>query len=94
MEIPQKTKNKTTTGPTNPLLGMYSKKTLIQKDTYICVFITALITIAKIWKQPICQLMDGYRSCDTYIQWKKCYSAVKRTKYCSNMDEPRDYHTK
>ena len=46
-EIPHKIQNKTTKGPSLPLLGMYSKKPLIQKDTYICMFITALITIAK-----------------------------------------------
>ena len=34
------------------------KKTLIQKDTCIPVFITVLFTIAKIWKQPKCQSTD------------------------------------
>ena len=39
-----------------PLLGIYPKKTktLIQKYIYTPMFIVALFTIAKIWKQPNC----------------------------------------
>ena len=35
-----------------PLLGTHSQRTIIQKDTCTPVFIAALLTIAKIWKQP------------------------------------------
>ena len=35
-----------------PLLGIYLEKTLIQKDTCTPMFIVALFTIAKTWKQP------------------------------------------
>ena len=35
-----------------PLLGIYLKKTISQKDTCTPVFIAALFTIAKTWKQP------------------------------------------
>ena len=40
--------------PAIPLLGMYLEKmkTVIQKDTCIPMFITALFTIVKTWKQP------------------------------------------
>ena len=43
-----------------PLLSIYSKniKTLIQKDTCTPIFITALFTIAKTWKQPVYQQMN------------------------------------
>ena len=48
-----------------PFQGIYpkkkkgkKKKTLIQKDTCIPVFIAVLSTIAKIWKQPKCQSTD------------------------------------
>ena len=34
------------------LLGIYPDKTRIQKDTCILVFIAALFTIAKTWRQP------------------------------------------
>ena len=35
-----------------PLLGIHPKKTKIQKDKRTPVFIAALITIARTWKQP------------------------------------------
>ena len=38
--------------PATPLLGIYPDKTVIQKDTFIPLFIAALFKIAKIWKQP------------------------------------------
>ena len=37
--------------PAIPLLGIYPEKTLIQKDTRTPMFIAALFTIAKTWKQ-------------------------------------------
>ena len=40
--------------PAIPLQGIYSekKKTLIQKDACTPIFIAALLTVAKTWKQP------------------------------------------
>ena len=48
--------------PVIPLLGMFMKKTktLIQNDICIPMFIAALFTIAKIWKQPMCPLTDEW----------------------------------
>ena len=42
--------------PAIPLLGIYPEKTktLIQKDTYTPVFVAALFTTPKTWKQPKC----------------------------------------
>ena len=40
--------------PAIPVLGTYPDKTLIQKDTCTPVFIAALFTIAKAWKQSKC----------------------------------------
>ena len=39
--------------PASPLLGIQSKKTktLIRKDTCTPLFVAALFTIAKVWKQ-------------------------------------------
>ena len=34
------------------LLGIYPEKTIIQKDTCTPMFIAALFTIARSWKQP------------------------------------------
>ena len=48
--------------PAIPLLGIYPEKmrTLIQKDTRTPVFIAALFTIAKTWKQPKCPSTDEW----------------------------------
>ena len=37
-----------------PLLDIYPKKNMAQKVTCILMFIAALFTIAKTWKQPTC----------------------------------------
>ena len=46
--------------PAIPLLGIYPEKmkTLIRKDTCTPMFIAALFTIAKAWKQPNCPSTD------------------------------------
>ena len=38
--------------PVNPLLGIFPEETKIEKDTGIPLFIAALFTIARTWKQP------------------------------------------
>ena len=45
-----------------PLLCIFLKKakTLIEKDMRTPMFIAALFTIAKIRKQPMCPLIDGW----------------------------------
>ena len=35
-----------------PLLGIYPEKPIIQKDTWTPMFIAALFTRARTWKQP------------------------------------------
>ena len=52
MEVPQKTKNRLPYNPAIPLLGIYPDKAITQKDTCTPMFIAALFTIAKTWKQP------------------------------------------
>jgi len=55
MELLKKLRMELSYDPVIPLLGIYPKnmKTLIQKDTCTPMFIAALFTIAKIWKQPV-----------------------------------------
>jgi hypothetical protein len=51
----------------NPLQGIYSKesKSGYSRDTCTPIFIAALFTIAKLWKQPICLTTDEWiRKCD------------------------------
>ena len=52
----KKTKNRTTIWLSNSTPGYVSEKkeTLIWKDTHTPMFMAALFTIAKIWKQPKC----------------------------------------
>ena len=38
--------------PAIPLVGIYPEETKIEKDTCIPLFIAALFTIARTWKQP------------------------------------------
>ena len=40
--------------PAIPLLGIYPEKNMVQKDVCSPMFIAALFTIAKTWKQPKC----------------------------------------
>uniref|UniRef100_A0A8D1C6Y2 Uncharacterized protein n=1 Tax=Sus scrofa TaxID=9823 RepID=A0A8D1C6Y2_PIG len=54
--------------PGIPLWGIYLDNTFLEKDTCTCMFIAALFTIAKTWKQPKCPLMNGLRICSIYTQ--------------------------
>ena len=46
--------------PSIPLLGIYPEETKTEKDTCIPLFIAALFTIARRWKQPdVHQQMNG-----------------------------------
>ena len=40
--------------PAIPLLGIYPEENKFEKDTCIPLFIAALFTIARTWKQPRC----------------------------------------
>ena len=60
MEFSQKIKNGISFDPVIPLLGLYTKnpETPIQKNLCTPMFIAALFTITKCWKQPKCPLVD------------------------------------
>ena len=44
--------------PAIPLLGIYPEEARVEKDTCIPLFIPALFTIARTWKQPRGSLTD------------------------------------
>ena len=44
--------------PAIPHLGIYPEETKIERDICISFFISALFTIARTWKQPICPSTD------------------------------------
>ena len=64
--------------PAIPLLGIDPEKTIIQKETCTTIFIAALFTIAKTWKQPKCQSTDEWIKKMWYIYTMEYYSAIKR----------------
>ena len=66
--------------PAIPLLGIYPDKTIIQKDTCTPMFIAALFTIAKTWKQPKCRSTDEWIKKVWYIYTVECYSTIKKNK--------------
>ena len=53
--------------PAVPLLGICPEKTLIRKDTCTPMFIAALFTISKTWKQPTCPSTDEWIKNRWYI---------------------------
>ena len=56
--------------PAIPLLGIYPEKTKIERDTCIPLFISAIFTIVRAWKQPRCpSTAEWIKKCDTYRQW-------------------------
>ena len=69
--------------PGIPLLGICPKKkrSLIQKDICTPMFIIALFTIAKIWKQPKCPSVDEWIKKMWYIYTMEYYSAIRNKSY-------------
>ena len=61
------------------LLGIHTEKTRIERNTCTPVFIAALFTIARTWKQPRCLSADEWIRKLCYIYTMDYYSAVKRT---------------
>ena len=59
-KFPKKTGIKPPYDPVIPLLGIYPEETKIEKDTCTPVFIAALFTIARTWKQPRCPSADKW----------------------------------
>ena len=72
------------------LLGIYPEETKTERDTCITLFIEALFTIARTWKQP--------RSPSTNEWIKKLWILLSHQKQCiwvisNEVDEPRTYYT-
>ena len=64
--------------PAIPILGIYPEKNIIQKDTCTPMFIAALFTIARSWKQHKCPLTDEWIKKIWHIYTMEYYSAIKR----------------
>ena len=64
--------------PAIPLLDIHTTETGIERDTCTPIFIAALFTIARKWKQPRCSLADEWIRKLWHIYRMECYSAIKK----------------
>ena len=63
--------------PAIPLLGIYPEKTIIHKESGTTMFIAALFTIARTWRQPKCPSTDEWIKQMWHIYTMEYYSAIK-----------------
>ena len=97
MEVPKNGAIVWSSNPVNALLlGIYVHRTIIKKDTCTPMFIAALFTIDKTWKQlNVPGQMNGWRRCGINIQWNTTQPFKKwNDATCSNIDGNRGYQTK
>ena len=59
--------------PASPLLVIYPKKNMTQKDTCTPMFIAALFSIAKTWEQPKCPSTEEWIKKMWYIYKMEYY---------------------
>ena len=85
MEVPQKTKNRTTLRPSNGTTRHLSTgfRCAVSKGHRHPHVLAALSTIAKVWKEPKCPSMDEWikKMWYIYIQWSITRQS-KRMKSC------------
>ena len=64
-----------------PLPDIHPDETIIEKDTSSPMFIAALLTIVRTWKQPRCPSTDEWIKKLWYIHMIEYYSAIKRNTF-------------
>ena len=64
--------------PAIPLLGIHIEETRSERDTCTPMFITAVLIIARTWKQPRCPSADEWIRKLWYIYTMEYYSAIKK----------------
>ena len=67
--------------PEIPLLGKHTKESRIERDTCTPMFIAALFTIARTWKQPRCPSVDEWIRKLWYTYTMEYYSAIKKNAF-------------
>ena len=78
MEVPKNTKLSYHIDPAIPRMGIYPEKAITEKDKCDPMFIAALFTIVKIWKQPKRLSTDEWVKKMLYIHTMAYYSAIKK----------------
>ena len=70
--------------PTIALLGIYPKDTDVVKRRGTCtpMFIAAMSTIAKLWKEPRCPSTDDWIKKMWYMYTVEYHSVIKEMKSC------------
>ena len=66
-----------------PLLGIHTEESRIERDTCTPMFITALFTVARTWKQPRCTSTDEWIKKFWFIYTMEYYSTINRNKFQS-----------
>ena len=64
-----------------PLLGIYTEETRIERDMCPPVFIAALFTIARTWKQSRCPSADKWIRKLWYVYTMEYYSGIKNNAF-------------
>ena len=78
MEAPSKTKNRVAIQSSNPTPGHIYGENSNLKSTCTPMFITALFTIAKTWKQPKCSFTDEWINKISYRYIMQYYSTIRK----------------
>ena len=63
------------------MLGIHTEETRIERKSCTPIFITALFTIARTWKQPRCPSADEWIRKQWYIYKMEYYSAIKKSAF-------------
>ena len=70
--------------PAIPLLGIHTKETRSERDTFTPMFIAALFIIARTWKQPRCPSADEQIRKLWHIYTTEYYLAIKKNTLCGS----------
>jgi hypothetical protein len=82
-EVPKKLKIEFSYDPVIPLLVSESKSAYY-RDPRTPIFIVALVTITKLWKQPRCLSMDEWIKKIWHIYTMDFYSTIKKNEIMSS----------
>jgi len=67
--------------PAIPVLGIHTEETRIERDMCTPMFIAALFTKTRIWKQPRCPSADKWIRKLWYIYTMQYHSAIKKNAF-------------